>query len=202
MLPESVASLPKAELHLHLEGSIQPSTVCALTARHGVMVTEQEVERRYAYQNFAEFLETFKWVTSFLRDPQDYALITHDLAEYLVSQRVIYTEVTISIGVMLLRKQRPEANFQAILGAAELFEGRGLHMNWIFDAVRQFGAEAAGRLRKTAKQFSPHSARDLPTKQYPYGSARASVTPHRRAHGGSSASRAVSARHSDRAIHR
>jgi adenosine deaminase len=157
MLPESVASLPKAELHLHLEGSIQPSTVCALTARHGVMVTEQEVERRYAYQNFVEFLETFKWVTSFLRDPQDYALITHDLAEYLVSQRVIYTEVTISIGVMLLRKQRPEANFQAILGAAELFEGRGLHMNWIFDAVRQFGAEAAGRVVKAAKQCASKS---------------------------------------------
>src|SRR5258708_12211782 len=157
MLPESVASLPKAELHLHLEGSIQPSTVCALTARHGVMVTEQEVERRYAYQNFVEFLETFKWVTSFLRDPQDYALITHDLAEYLVSQRVIYTEVTISIGVMLLRKQRPEANFQAILGAAVLFEGRGLHMNWIFDAVRQFGAEPAGRVVKAAKQCASKS---------------------------------------------
>ncbi len=119
MLPESVASLPKAELHLHLEGSIQPGTVCALTARHGVTVTGDEVRRRYAYQNFSEFLETFKWVTSLLRDPRDYALITHDLAEQLLSQRVMYAEVTISIGVMLLRKQRPESNFEAILAAAE-----------------------------------------------------------------------------------
>src|ERR1700737_3695986 len=157
MFPESVASLPKAELHLHLEGSIQPSTVCALTARHGVKVSEEEVRRRYAYQNFTEFLETFKWVTSFLRDPQDYALITHDLAEYLLSQRVIYAEVTISIGVMLLRKQRPEANFQAILAAAEPFETRGLHMNWIFDAVRQFGAEAASRVVVAAKQCASKS---------------------------------------------
>ena len=157
MLPESVASLPKAELHLHLEGSIQPSTVCALTARHGVTVAEQEVRRRYAYQNFLEFLETFKWVTSFLRDPRDYALITHDLAEYLLSQRVIYAEVTISIGVMLLRKQRPEANFEAILAAAEPFESRGLHMNWIFDAVRQFGAEAASRVVEAAKQCASKS---------------------------------------------
>ena len=157
MLPESVASLPKAELHLHLEGSIQPSTVCALTARHGLTVTEQEVRLRYAYQNFLEFLETFKWVTSFLRAPQDYALITHDLAEYLLSQRVIYAEVTISIGVMLLRKQRPEANFEAILAAAEPFETRGLHMNWIFDAVRQFGAEAASRVVEAAKQCASKS---------------------------------------------
>jgi adenosine deaminase len=157
MLPESVASLPKAELHLHLEGSIQPGTVCALAARHGVEVTEQEVRRRYAYPNFAEFLETFKWVTSFLRDPQDYALITRDLAEYLLSQRVAYAEVTISIGVMQLRKQRPENNFEAILAAAELFEKRGLRMNWIFDAVRQFGAEAAGRVVETAKQCASKS---------------------------------------------
>ena len=157
MLPESVASLPKAELHLHLEGSIQPGTVCALTARHGVTVTGDEVRRRYAYQNFSEFLETFKWVTSLLRDPRDYALITHNLAEQLLSQRVMYAEVTISIGVMLLRKQRPETNFEAILAAAEPFESRGLRMNWIFDGVRQFGAEAASRVVEAAKQCASKS---------------------------------------------
>jgi aminodeoxyfutalosine deaminase len=157
MLPESVASLPKAELHLHLEGSVQPGTLCALAARHGIAVTEEEVRRRYAYPNFSEFLETFKWVTSFLRDPQDYALITRDLAEQLLSQQVVYAEVTISIGVMLLRKQRPESNFEAILAAAEPFEKRGLRMNWIFDAVRQFGAEAAGRVVEAARQCASNS---------------------------------------------
>ena len=157
MLPESIASLPKAELHLHLEGSIQPSTVCALAARHGIEVTEQEVRRRYAYQNFVGFLETFKWVTSFLREPKDYALVTRDLAEYLLSQRVVYTEITISIGVMLLRKQRVEANFEAILAAAEPFESRGLRMNWIFDAVRQFGPDAATRVLDAAKQCASPS---------------------------------------------
>jgi aminodeoxyfutalosine deaminase len=157
MLPESVALLPKAELHLHLEGSIQPSTVCALTARDGVTVAEEEVRRRYAYQNFAEFLEAFKWVTSFLREPRDYALITRDLAEHLLLQRVVYAEVTISIGVMLLRQQRPERTFEAILAAAEPFEARGLRINWIFDAVRQFGPEAAMRVVETAKQCASKS---------------------------------------------
>jgi adenosine deaminase len=157
MLPESIASLPKAELHLHLEGSIQPSTVCALTARHGVTVTEEEVRQRYAFTNFLEFLEAFKWVTSFLREPQDYALITRELAEHLLSQRVIYAEVTLSIGVMLLRKQSPEKNFEAILAAAEPFEKRGLRINWIFDAVRQFGPEAAMRVVEAARQCASKS---------------------------------------------
>src|SRR5436309_15487745 len=74
-LSDRIATLPKAELHLHLEGSIQPATVCVLTARHGIVITEEEVRRRYAYRDFPEFIETFKWVTSFLREPQDYALI-------------------------------------------------------------------------------------------------------------------------------
>src|SRR5882762_1207949 len=117
LLSNRTASLPKAELHLHLEGSIQPATVCALTARHGVIMNEEEVRRRYAYRNFPEFIEAFKWVTSFLREPQDYALIVRDLAEHLLPQRMIYTEVTISIGVMLLRIQHPEANFEALVRA-------------------------------------------------------------------------------------
>lgn len=151
MLPNSIASAPKAELHLHLEGSIQPATVCALTRRHGVPVTEEEVRRRYGYRNFMEFLEAFKWVTSFLREPQDYALIAHDLAEQLLSQGVIYAEVTLSIGVMLLRRQKAEEIFEAILAATEAFASRGLQTRWIFDAVRQFGADAAGKVLDAAR---------------------------------------------------
>jgi len=152
LLSERVLSQPKAELHLHLEGSIQPGTVCALTARHGVVMTEEDVRRRYAYRDFSEFIEAFKWVTSFLRDPQDYALIAHDLAEHLLTQNVVYTEVTLSIGVMLLRKQQPEANFEALLRATEPFEHRGLRFRWVFDAARQFGADAAMEVVESARR--------------------------------------------------
>jgi aminodeoxyfutalosine deaminase len=154
LLSQRIASLPKAELHLHLEGSIRPATVCGLAARQGMEITEEEVRRRYAYQDFGEFLETFKWVTSLLRDPQDYAVITRDLGEQLLAQRIVYAEVTVSIGVMLLRKQSPEANFEAILHASETLQNRGLRMNWIFDAVRQFGPEAAMRVLNVARHCS------------------------------------------------
>src|SRR5258708_35020380 len=111
-LADRIASLPKAELHLHLEGSLQPATVCALTPRHGEVMTEKEVRQRYAYRDFPEFIEAFKWVTSFLREPQDYALIARDLGEHLLTQKVVYTAVTLSIGAMRLRTQQPEANFE------------------------------------------------------------------------------------------
>jgi len=151
LLPASIAALPKAELHLHLEGSIQPATVCTLAAQHNILLTEDEVRRRYTYRDFAGFIDAFKWVTSFLREPRDYGLIARDLSEHLLTQGVVYAEITLSVGVMLLRKQRPEFNFEAILRATEPFEREGLRVNWIFDAARQFGAEAAMDVVNTAK---------------------------------------------------
>ncbi len=157
LLSSRIAALPKAELHLHLEGSIQPLAACTLMGRYGVNATEQEARQRYAFRNFPEFLEAFKWVTSFLREPQDYALVARDLAERLIEQNVVYAEVTLSVGVMLLRKQRPEANFEALLRAAEPFERKGLQLRWIFDAVRQFGAEAAMAVVEYAKSCASKS---------------------------------------------
>ena len=137
---------------MHLEGSIRPQVACELAARHGVQLTEEEVRRRYAYHDFAGFLDAFKWVTSFLREPADFARVAADLAEQLLAQNVVYAEVTLSVGVMFLRQQRPEANFAAILEATQPCEKRGLRMNWIFDAVRQFGAEAALQVVEAAKR--------------------------------------------------
>jgi aminodeoxyfutalosine deaminase len=142
-LPERIATLPKAELHLHLEGCIRPELACALAGRHKIDITSEEVQQRYNYADFLGFIEAFKWVTSFLRDPQDFALLAADVAEQLLGQNVIYAEITLSVGVMLLRGQNPQANFEAIFAAVEPFESRGLHTNWIFDAVRQFGPEPA-----------------------------------------------------------
>jgi aminodeoxyfutalosine deaminase len=152
LLPASIASLPKAELHLHLEGSIQPATVCALTARHNILLSEDEVRQRYTYRDFTGFIDAFKWVTSFLREPRDYGLIARDLCEHLLTQKVVYAEVTLSIGVMLLRKQQPEANFEALLQATEPFKKKGLRINWVFDAARQFGADAAMEVVNAAKR--------------------------------------------------
>ncbi len=181
-MPPRIASLPKAELHLHLEGSIRPAVACALAARHGFALTEAEVRHRYDYSNFAEFIEAFKWVTSFLREPGDFALLAGDLAEQLLEQHVVYAEVTLSVGVMLLRRQDPQANFEAILAATEPFEKRGLRLNWIFDAVRQFGPEPALEVVEAARRCaSPRIVAfgiggdelSVPTREFRYAYLRA-----------------------------
>ena len=75
-----VLSLPKAELHLHLEGSIEPGTLLELRQRHGMAgASLAEVEELYQYKDFAGFLSAFKDVTGHLRSPEDYELITYRL---------------------------------------------------------------------------------------------------------------------------
>ena len=151
--PTVVDSLPKAELHLHLEGSIRPDTAVELAARHGVKLKREEVVARYNYSDFLGFLEAFKWVTSYLREPDDYALVTRHLAEELLRQNVVYTEVTISAGVMLRRMQNVEANLTAINETAKSVPFARLRMAWILDATRQFGPDAAVEVARCASQL-------------------------------------------------
>jgi len=151
--PTIVATLPKAELHLHLDGSIRPDTAVQLAARHGTKLTREEVLARYNYSNFAGFIETFKWITSFLRTPDDYALITRSLAEELLLQNVVYAEITLSVGVMLRRMQNVEANFEAIRDTANSVPFRNLRTAYIFDSARQFGADSAMEVARWAAKL-------------------------------------------------
>lgn len=148
--PDVIRAWPKAELHLHLEGAIQPETVVELAARHGQPLTREEVVAQYNYADFRGFLEAFKWVTALLREPQDYALIAGRAVEELHRQNVVYAEITISAGVMLRRHQDVAANFAALRAAAEQSAGGALRLRWVFDATRQFGAEQAMEVARLA----------------------------------------------------
>lgn len=138
------ARLPKAELHLHLEGCLTPDLLVQLAARHGEKLEPERITERYNTRTFPEFLELFKWATSYLRQPQDYALLVALVVEELRSQNCRYVEITLSVGVMLLRSQNVEANFTAMLDAVQKqLSSDKPKINWIFDAVRQFGPEKA-----------------------------------------------------------
>ena len=149
-LAARIAALPKAELHLHLEGAIEPATVVELAARYGDTIAPGQVAARYATRDFSAFIDAYKWVTSYLRAPEDYALVARETAERLLPQNVVYAEITLSAGVMLLRKQNVAANFRAIREAVRVFEPLGLRLQWIFDCVRQFGPRPAMDVARAA----------------------------------------------------
>ncbi len=156
-----IARLPKVELHLHLEGSLQPNTLRDLS--HGKGRKESEVEqwilerqqRGFRYSTFTEFAEAFKFAALMLETPEDYALATVRLMEWLAAQNVKYAEITLSAGVVLWKKQPLDLVFQAVRAAALEAEARlGMHVNWIFDAIRHFGPDHAREVLKWASRYS------------------------------------------------
>ena len=152
-LAARIATLPKAELHLHLEGAIEPPTVVELAARHGDSIVSGQVAARYATNDFAAFIDAYKWVTSYLSAPEDYALVAREIAERLLAQNIVYAEITLSAGVMLLRKQDPAENLRAIREAVRPYESLGLRLQWIFDCVRQFGSAPAMEVARIASEL-------------------------------------------------
>lgn len=150
--------LPKAELHLHLEGSVEPATLRELAQSKKRLARETEdwilrQERRgFRYGSFAEFLSTFKEAALLLDSPRDYALLTTRLCQRLIAQNVRYAEMTLSAGVILWKKQPLPQIFEAAAEAAQAFSDR-LRVRWIFDAVRQFGVDHAHEALGWARIF-------------------------------------------------
>lgn len=133
---------PLAELHLHLEGSIEPTTLSVIDPS----VSEAEVRDRYRFGTFADFLEAYKWVVRRLNSPEHYALAARALRERLEADGVTHAEVNVSVGVMLWRRQNARPNIEAI--RAEL---PGFPL--IFDAVRQHGREPAIQVAELAAEY-------------------------------------------------
>ena len=135
-------TLPKAELHLHLEGTVSPETLVELSQRHDDdRLTLAEARALYRYTDFTGFLMAFKAVSERLRTAADYELITFRMLERLAAQGVVHAEVMVSVGVVYYwRRIEFEALFAGMEAARVRAERQfGITLYWIFDAVRQFG---------------------------------------------------------------
>jgi aminodeoxyfutalosine deaminase len=96
----------------------------------------------------------FKTVTEDLQAPEDYELITYRLMEALKADHVLHAEVYVSVGVCLWRQLDFEAIFEGLERGRERGERDfGVSLLWIFDAVRQFGAEAARAVFEFAVRY-------------------------------------------------
>jgi len=152
--------LPKAELHLHVEGAVAPETLVELSQRHDAeQLTLSQAQALYQYTDFMGFLMAFKAVTERLRTADDYDLITYKMLEKLASQGVVHAEVYVSVGVVYFwGRTEFEPLFAGMERAREQAEKDfGITAYWIFDAVRHFGVEAAQRVfRKAAEMQREH----------------------------------------------
>jgi len=170
-----ILALPKAELHLHLEGTVTPATLSKLSARHntplpvennryqpdpsgGDFLDIPSVERLYSYEDFTGFLMAFKAVTERLRTPEDYELVTYEMMRQLACENVLHAEVFVSVGVVQWRGQDFLPLFEGMESGRIAGERDfGVSVVWIFDSVRHFPVEEAAEVVKKAVDLRPRN---------------------------------------------
>ena len=142
----SFHELPKAELHLHLEGSATPDLMSQLAPE----ATAGEIRERFGFRTFAGFLECYKWIVEHLRGPEDYALLARRLLESLERQNVRYAEITLSAGVVIWKKGEFGPIYEAVQREAAK---SAVEVRWNLDAIRHFGAEHAMQVAQLAAEL-------------------------------------------------
>lgn len=148
-----IDALPKAEIHVHLEGSIQPETLLALAERHGRLgslpTTDLEGLRRwFTFQDFPHFLRIYMLISDLLRTPEDFALIVAACGADMAAQNIRYRELTFTPFThtdyqdKCLTIDDLLAGLEA--GRAAAYSRYGVEMRWVFDVPRNtsFGPAA------------------------------------------------------------
>jgi adenosine deaminase len=95
-LDQFIRLMPKIELHVHLEGSIRPATLLALSKRNGVALpadTLEGLETWYRFSDFAHFVEVYFTICNCLRTPDDFELITAEFLRGQEAQNIRHSEV-------------------------------------------------------------------------------------------------------------
>jgi aminodeoxyfutalosine deaminase len=133
----------RAELHLHLEGSIEPETLVEIHP----YLDLAEVRDRFRFHDFAGFLQSYIWTNRQLLIPEHYAIAARHCFAALHRQGIVYAEVTLSAGMVLWKEQNFHAIFDAIASEASRSP---VQIRWVLDAIRQFGNEHARRVAELA----------------------------------------------------
>lgn len=136
---------PKAELHLHLEGSVAPETLREIDPG----LSPEEIDAAFNYPDFLGFLKAYAWVCKRVRTPEHYAIATRRLLDDLAAQNVAYAEITLSAGVVLWKGD----DFGPIYDAVQREAARSrVDVRWIIDIVRQFPMEEAWKAARLAAE--------------------------------------------------
>jgi adenosine deaminase len=146
ILPAVTDAIPKAELHVHLEGTAPPALVRRIAERNGLRVPEGvfAAEDRFAYRDFLDFLKTYDLAASVIRSGEDYRDITYEYLRGCAREGAIYVELTASPDHARLVGLTDEEHLEGIArGIDDARAEHGIEGRILISAVRNFGVEQA-----------------------------------------------------------
>ncbi len=98
-LESFIRAMPKVELHVHLEGSIQPETLLQLARRNHITLPYRTLEglrRWYIFRDFSHFVEIYITISKCLRTSDDIELIAREFLAGQAAQNIKHSEVTLT----------------------------------------------------------------------------------------------------------
>jgi len=153
-LEEFIRRIPKAELHCHLEGAIQPATLITLAGRHDIPLPfsdEEGAARFYEFTSLNQFLGIFALACGTLRTAADFETITLDLAADAVKQGITYREVFFTYAYHERRNIPWGVVVSGIAAGREKGKQQyGVEMSFIADIDRTISPEDGVRLTEMA----------------------------------------------------
>ncbi|MBN1146940.1 MAG: adenosine deaminase [Anaerolineales bacterium] len=140
-LLEYARRIPKAELHVHLEGAIRPAILLQLAERNGLPLPARnaaELQDFYRYRDFAHFIRVYESIIACLRTEDDYRLIAYEFGAECARLNVRYAEVTFTIETNMRLNGLPWETILENLNSGREQARRefGVEVRWIFDIVR------------------------------------------------------------------
>lgn len=143
------AAVPKAELHVHLEGTATPALVRKLAARNKVSLADDlfDGDGEYAWTGFMGFLKVYDEAARVIRTPEDYRDVTFDYLAAIAREGAIYAEITSSPDHAAKSGIGYWDHVQGMVqGIEDARAAHGIEGYVIVSCVRHFGVEAALRL--------------------------------------------------------
>lgn len=142
LLQEYLKAVPKAELHVHLEGAIQPTTALELARRNKIQLPvsdEAELRAMFDYRDFEHFIEVFILMASCLKTSEDFEQVVYEFGAEMARQHVRYAEVTFTPSTHYRFGIPHDIYFSGLQrGRARAWSDFGVRINWIFNIVRQW----------------------------------------------------------------
>jgi adenosine deaminase len=138
-------SVPKVELHVHLEGAIPHDALWELLRKYGdrTVPDRAALGDRFRYRDFPHFLETWVWKNGFIREVDDFTRIAREVARDLAAQGVRYAEAFYSPSDFASTGLTPQQITQAIRRG--LSQVPAIDVALIADLVRNYGPDRGAR---------------------------------------------------------
>lgn len=145
-LTNFIRRMPKTELHVHLEGAVQPATLLKLAKKNGIALpvsNEAEIREWYRFTGFPHFIDIYMAISNCICTPDDLEVVARDFLRGQAEQNIVYSEVIFTPYIHYLQKNMAFADQLAAIKRAVAWarDEFGIDMGIVVDIDRQTSAE-------------------------------------------------------------